>query len=62
MMAAIKVVRFPAAKEGTFGKKVELCNNMHVWLEKQELGWTFNIVDFLGKAFINVLTDMYLVH
>ena len=38
MMAARKVVRLSAAKEGTLSKKDELYNHVCVWLEKRELG------------------------
>ena len=58
-MAARKVVRLLAAKEETLSKKDELYNHVHAWLEKQELGWTSDIVDSSGKAFINVLTDVF---
>ena len=37
MMVARKVVRLPAAKEGTLSKKEELCNHVCAWLEKREL-------------------------
>ena len=45
--------------EGTLSKKDELYNHVRAWLEKRELGWTSDVVDFSGKAFINVLTDVF---
>ena len=58
-MVARKVVRFPAAMEGTLSKKDELYNHVCAWLEKQELGYTSDLVDSLWKAFINALTDVF---
>ena len=59
MIVARKVVRLPAAMEGTLSKKEEIYNHVHAWLEKWELGWTSDVVDSSGKALINVLTDMF---
>ena len=59
MMATRKVVRLPAAMEGTLSKMDELYNHVRVWLENRELGWTSDTVDSSGKAFINVLTDVF---
>ena len=38
MMASRKVVRLPAAMEGTLCKKDELHNHVRAWLQKRELG------------------------
>ena len=35
MMVARKVVRLPAAMEGTLSKKDELNNHVHVWLYRK---------------------------
>ena len=59
MMVARKVVRLPAAMEGTLSKKDNFHNHVGAWLEKQELGCTSDVVDSSGKAFINMLTDVF---
>ena len=59
MMAVRKVVRLQAAMEGTWSKKDKLYNHVRPWLEKQELGCTSDVVDSSGKAFINVLTNVF---
>ena len=61
MMVARKVVRLPAAMEGTLSKKDEFYNHVCVCgcIEKRELGWSCDIVDSSGKAFINMLAEMF---